>query len=107
MFVDIIQIGMDHIMPVKHFKTHVNDAPWITAEFKNLIKLRQQAFNKGDKDAFSRYRNIVNGERKSLRGKYFASKVDHLKSTKPSQWWNAVQRVAGISAINANRSLRG
>ena len=39
MFVDIIQIGMDHIMPVKHFKTHVNDAPWITAEFKNLIKL--------------------------------------------------------------------
>ena len=107
MFVDIIQIGMDHIMLVKHVKTHVNDAPWITAQFKNLIKLRQEAFNKGDKDAFSRYCNIVNPKRKSLHGKYFASKVDHLKSTKPSQWWNAVQRVAGISAINANRSLRG
>ncbi|XP_066020680.1 uncharacterized protein [Pocillopora verrucosa] len=67
MFVDIIQIGMDHIMLVKHIKTHVNDAPWIPAEFKNLIKLRQQAFNKGDKDAFSRYCNIVNRKQKSLR----------------------------------------
>ena len=86
MFVDIIQIGMDHIMPVKHFKTHVNDAPWITAEFKNLIKLRQQAFNKGDKDAFSRYRNIVNRERKSRRGKYFASSGGTLSNG--SQEWS-------------------
>ena len=40
LFVDTIHIGMDHIMPVKHHRIHVNDAPWVTAEFKNLIRLR-------------------------------------------------------------------
>ena len=96
LFVDTIHIGMDHIMPVKHHKIHVNDAPWITAEFKNLIRLRQQACNNGDKESYSLYRNAVNRERKSLRSKYFASKVGNLKSTKPSQWWNAVKRIAGM-----------
>ena len=71
-------------MPVKHHTIHINDAPWITAEFKNLIRLRKQAFNNVDKEIYSLYRNTVNRERKSLRNKYFASKVDNLKSTKPS-----------------------
>ena len=71
-------------MPVKHHTIHVNDAQWITAEFKNLIRLRKQAFNNVDKEIYSLYRNTVNRERKSLRNKYFASKVDNLKSTKPS-----------------------
>ena len=75
---------MDHIMPVKHRRIHVNDAPWITAEFKNLVRLGQQAFNNEDKESYSLYRNAVNRERKSLRNKYFASKVDNLKFTKPS-----------------------
>ena len=75
---------MDHIMPVKHHRIHVNDAPLITAEFKNLGRLRQQAFINGDKESYSLYHNAVNRERKWLRGKYFASKVDNPKSTKPS-----------------------
>ena len=44
----------------------------------------KQAFNNVDKEIYSLYRNAVNRERKSLRNKYFASKVDNLKSTKPS-----------------------
>ena len=75
---------MDHIMPVKQHTIHVNHAPWITAEFKNLVGLRQQAFNNVDKESYPLYRNAVNRERKSLRNKYFALKVDNLKSTKPS-----------------------
>ena len=69
---------------------------WITAEFKNLIRLCQQAFKNGNKESYSLYRNAVNQERKLLCSKYFASKVDNLKSTKPSQWWNAVNRIAGM-----------
>ena len=69
---------------VKHQRIHVNDAPWITAEFKNLVRLRQQAFNNGDKESYCLYRNAVNRQRKLLRNKYFASKVDNLKSTRPS-----------------------
>ena len=63
LLVDTIHIGMDHIMPVKHHRIHVNDAPWITTEFKQLIRLRQQGFNNGDKESYSLYRNAVNRER--------------------------------------------
>ena len=87
LFVDTIDIGMDHIMPIKHHKIHVNDAPWITAELKTLVRLRpQKAFNSGDKKSYSYDRKAVNRNRKSLRSNYFASKVENLKSTKPSQW---------------------
>ena len=75
LFVDTIHIGMDHIMPVDHYKIHVNDAPCITAELKNLIKLYQQAFKNGDKESYCLYRNSVNRGRKSLRSKYFAAKA--------------------------------
>ena len=96
---------MDHIMPVEHYMIHVNDTPWITAEFKNLIKLCQQAFNNGNKESYCLYRNAVNRERKSLRSKYFAAKVDNLKSTKASQWWNAVKQVAGMVPRSSSDSL--
>jgi len=106
LFVDTIHIGMDHIMPVKHHKIHVNDALLITAEFKNLIRQRQQALKNGNKESYSLYLNAVNRERKLLRSKYsFASKVDNLKSTKPSQWWNAVKRIAGMVPCTSSDSF--
>ena len=73
LFADLISIGLDNIMPLKTFKLHINDQPWVTAEFKKLIKPRQRAFAKGDKDLFHVYRNRVNRERKSL------SKLVHLR----------------------------
>ena len=51
------------------------------------------------------YFNTVNQERKSLRSKYLASKVDNLKSTKPSQWWNAVNRIAGMVPCASSDSI--
>ena len=76
--------GSHHAGQTPHHTIHVNYAPWIKAEFKNLVGLRQQAFNNVDKESYPLYRNAVNRERKSLRNKYFALKVDNLKSTKPS-----------------------
>ena len=83
---DMITTGLDIIMPVKQFKVHTDDPPWITAEFKALIKCRQKAFAKGDTERFRHNRNAFNRECKSLRGKYYASKVNNLKKTEPSQW---------------------
>ena len=51
------------------------------------------------------YFNAVNQERKSLRSKYLAPKVDNLKSTKPSQWWNAVNRIAGMVPCASSDSI--
>ena len=40
LFCDLVKTGLDIIMPFKSFRLHVNDAPWVTAEFKNFIKQR-------------------------------------------------------------------
>ena len=96
LLIGTINIGLDIIMPVKHFKVHTDDPSWVTAEFKQLIKLRQDAFTDRDVDRFRHLRNVVNRKRKVLRCKYYASKVSCRRDTKPGQWWSAVKRIAGM-----------
>ncbi|PFX13943.1 Brevican core protein, partial [Stylophora pistillata] len=98
--------GLDAIMPAVKSKVHLNDPPWITPEFKTLIAKRQQAFMSGDLASFRRLRNTGNRERKTLRERFFASKVEHLKNTKLSQWWGEVKRIAGMTPASGSDSLR-
>ena len=93
-------------MPAVRSKVHLNDPSWITPEFKTLIAKRQQAFMSGDLASFSQLRNTVNLERKALRERFFASKVKHLKNTKPSQWWGEVKRIAGMTPASGSDNLR-
>jgi hypothetical protein len=40
LFLDLVKVGVDTIMPRKSFKLHVNDPLWVlTPEIKKLIKL--------------------------------------------------------------------
>lgn len=87
LFSDLVKTSLDTIMPFKSFRLHINDAPWVTAEFKNLIKQRQSAFARGDQVQFRHLRNAVNRERKSCRSRYYSSKVADLKNVKPGKWW--------------------
>ena len=80
---ELITTGADIIMPLKRVKVHVNDPPWDTSDFKKLIKARQQAYSNGEIETYRHYRNLVNRERKIIRNRFFASKVRHLKDTKP------------------------
>ena len=91
-------------MPIKYSKLHVNDPPWVTPEFKSLIKRRQEVFTSGDKTVFNQYRNTVNRQRKIVHRRYFELKVNHLKS-KPSQWWSSVKRIAGMSRACGSEEL--
>ncbi|XP_022787043.1 uncharacterized protein LOC111327189 [Stylophora pistillata] len=98
----------DHNVVFVHPTTcapNLNDPPWVTERFKNLIKFRQHAFHNGDMDQYRRYRNDVNRTRKSLRSIYYASKVNNLKNIKPSQWWSAVKRIAGMNPASSSESL--
>ena len=75
----------------------MNDLAWITANFKNLIKKRQAAFSNGNIELFRYYRNRVNRERKICREKFYSSKVEDLKKSKPSRWWKEVKQIAGMT----------
>ena len=54
---------------------------------------------------FNQYRNTVNRQRKILRRRYFESKVNHLKKSKPSQWWSSVKRIAGMTPACGSEEL--
>ena len=47
----------------------------------------------------------MNGERKACRAKYFIqAKVEHLKESKPSAWWNEIKKLSGCSPAATERS---
>ena len=105
LFTDLINLGINTIMPNKRITLHVNDPPWITANFKNLIKKRQAAFSNGNIELFRYYRNRVNRERKICREKFYSSKVEHLKKSKPSRWWREVKQIAGMTPLTGAEDL--
>ena len=44
LYINFFKTSLDIIMPVKVIKVHANDPPWITAEFKKLIKTDSELF---------------------------------------------------------------
>ena len=44
-FVETINTGLECFFPSKIITLHVNDKPWITPEFKEIIKGRQKAYH--------------------------------------------------------------
>ena len=92
-------------MPIKEKKVHISDPPWITAELKHLIKLRQRAFHNKHLDSYRHYRNLVYTERKKCRSRFFSSKIKHLKETKPSLWWKEVRQISGMDTASRAEKL--
>ena len=90
-------------MPLKSAKLHINYAPWVTPEFKNLIKLRQRAYAQGDQDRFRHLRIVINCERKVLCSRYYTCRISNLKNTKPNQWWNEVKKIPGMVPVMPTR----
>jgi hypothetical protein len=46
--------ALNNIFPLKTVKLHHTDKPWITPSIKQLIKDRQKAFYRGDKQQLSK-----------------------------------------------------
>ena len=80
---NLIINGLNHIMPIVHerVKVRVNDCPWITPNFKELIRHRQNAFISGDIVRFRKFRNLINRERKILRKKILHFKGQSIQTS--------------------------
>ena len=83
---DIINYGLNTIMPLRSTRVHDNDRPWMTRHLKSLISRRQKAFASGKNVLFKMLRNKVNRERTRIRKIYYKSKVENLRDTKPRDW---------------------
>ena len=87
---EIINYGLDAIMPVRSVKVRQPNRPWLNADLKQLIQKRQQAFSSSNTFLFKLLRNKVNRERKRCWAIYYNNKVRDLKNTRPRNWWRKV-----------------
>ena len=94
-FTEIINYGLNTIMPERTVKVHVNDRPWMTSHLKRLIQQRQKAFASDNKFMFKLLRNKVNRERKRCRKVYYKKKVSNLLDSKPKDWWREIKQLSG------------
>ena len=102
----VINTGLDCFFPCKSIKLHANDKPWVTPEFKELIKDRQKAYHDGKTQKYNYLRNLANRKRKQLRSNYLDRKVDHLKSNpNPKKWWDFIKQLAGYPKKSAILSM--
>ena len=60
----------DKYLPMQTSVKYETDKPWITAQFKNMVKARQHALESGNLHTFKLYRNRVNRACKTLRSLY-------------------------------------
>ena len=52
MFTNVINVGLNTIMPVSTIKIHESDRPWMNTNLKQLIVRRQKAFTSGNESLY-------------------------------------------------------
>ena len=72
---EVINYGLDTIMPGRSIKIHETDRLWVSTHLKQLIIRCQKAFSSGNQPLFKILRNKVNPERKRCRMVYYKNKV--------------------------------
>lgn len=93
-FNELLCFAIDKFFPLKSYKQHPTDKPWITPELKILIEQRQQAISK-DPVTFKRLRNKVNKLNNRLRSSFFERKVKNCDNS--ALWWKSINKLAGRS----------
>ena len=92
---ELINYGLNTIMPERSIKVHKTDRAWMTVQLKLLIARRQKALASGNESLFKLLRKKVNRERKRCRKIYYQSKVKELRDTKPRDWWREIKELCG------------
>jgi len=80
---EVINCGLDTIMPVRSIKIHEADRPWVSKHLKQLIIRRQKVFSTGNQPLFKILRNKINREGKRCRMVYYENKAKDVQDSKP------------------------
>ena len=91
-FYSVIISLLDQYLPLIPRSTYSCDKPWVTAEFRQLIKRRQRAFLLGQHSLYKKLRNKSKRTAASLRKKYYEKKIHSLHSLDPHSWWTKTKQ---------------
>ena len=94
-FYDVTTSMLDFYLPLRVVARYSTDKPWITDEFRRLIRQRQYAYTAHNTAEYHRLRNLVNRMSRKLRKRYYEKNVDGLRSCNSSNWWRQTKRLTG------------
>ena len=97
---------LDQYLPFVRCCTFSCDKPWVTPEFRQLIKRRQRAFLSGQFPLYRKLRNQTKRMAASLRKKYFERRIESLHSLDPHTWWTKIKNFLQFSDSNPLQSLQ-
>jgi hypothetical protein len=94
-FYDVTTSMLDFYLPLRVVARYSTDKPWITDEFRRLIRRRQYAYTTRDTAEYRRLRNLVNRTSRKLRKRYYEKNVEGLRNCNSSNWWRHTKRLTG------------
>ena len=99
-FNSVISALLEVHAPLKRTKITIHRAPWITADLKNLMKKRDLAEKKSEKDAsyWSEYKKLRN--KVTYVQEYYHNLVDETKNN-PKAMWTKSSRSVGTPSFSA------
>ena len=86
---------LDELLPPKVAIRHTNDRPWITDQFRSLIRRLQAAWSSKETLNYRRLRNKINHMLPKLKKNYFATKLHCLQNTNSHNWWGQTNIISG------------
>ena len=100
---------VDHLLdiccPFKTVTRHNTDKPWVTDDFRHLIRQRQRARMVGDVERTKSLRNQVNRAAPKLRRQFSKSKIASIEATSSRDWWKHMKTLLGNSHGGQNEML--
>ena len=89
---------LDFYLPVHIVQRRLSDKPWITDQFRRLIRRRQHALTSGNRTQYNQLRNQVNRLSKQLRQQFYSRRIQGLRDSNPHEWWREIKKLTGQSA---------
>jgi len=93
-FYNVTTSLLEHYLPLRSVSRFSTDKPWITDEFRRLIRQRQYAWTH-NKSEYNRLRNAVNWLSRKLRERFYKKKIEGLRQSNASNWWHQTKKLTG------------
>ena len=94
-FYDVITKLLDHYLPVRVVARYSTDKPWVTDEYRRLIRKRQYAWTNNITAEYHRLRNAVNRLSRKLRQRFYEKKIEGLRKCNSANWWRQTKKLTG------------
>jgi hypothetical protein len=85
---------LKYYLPTFTVTRHTADKPWLTDDFRRLVRKRQHAWTHGKFGTYKRLRNIINRLSKQLRQNFYADRIQNLHQRNVHNWWCQTKKLA-------------